>query len=89
MQNHRNGVLSIFLISSTRTIGPKKSPDLNPLAYNIWDKLAHHVKWNGVKYKTTFGELKCVVHKVSPDVVFESCPSWTNRLSQGNGSYLK
>ena len=37
-------------------------------------------------------ELKRTVRKVSPDVVFESCSSWFNRLyqlSQDKGSYLK
>jgi hypothetical protein len=32
------------------------------------------------------------VRKISLDVVFESCASWTNRLyrmSQGNGSYMR
>ena len=41
MQNHRNGVVSTFLVSSTRTIDPPNSPDLNPLDYSIWDELVH------------------------------------------------
>ena len=38
---------------------------------------------------TLISELNRAIRKVSPDVVFESCSSWTNRLYQGKGSYLK
>ena len=86
-------MLSTFFVPSTRTIGSPNSPDLNPLDYSIWYELAHQVNWNAVTSKTTLiNELKPVVRKVSPDVIFESCSSWTNRLyelSQGKGSYLK
>ena len=72
---------------------PPNSLDLNSLAYSIWDELVHQINWDAVTSKTTLvSELKPVVRKISPDVVFESCSSWTNRLyqlSQGNGSYLK
>lgn len=72
---------------------PPNSPDLNPLDYSIWDELAHQVNWDAVTSKTTLiSELKRAVRKVSSDVVFESCSSWTNRLyqlSQRKGSYLK
>ena len=37
---------------------------------------------------TLISELKRAVRQVSPDVVFESCSSWTNRLSEGD-SFLK
>ena len=48
------------------------NPDLNPLDYSIWDELAHQVNWNAVTSKTT-------LINISPDVVFESYSSWTNR----------
>ena len=51
------------------------------------------MNWDAVTSKTTLiSELKRAVRKVSPDVVFEGCSSWTNRLyqlSQGKGSFLK
>ena len=69
---------------------PPNSPALNSFDYSIWDELAHQVNWDAVMYKTTLiSELKRAVRKVSPDVVFESCSSWTNRLYQGKGGYLK
>ena len=90
MQNHRNDVLSTFLVSSTTTIDPPNSPDWNPLDYSICDKLAHQANRDAVTSKTTLiSGVKRAVHKVPPDIVFESCSSWTNRLSQGKGSYLK
>ncbi|CAF5147283.1 unnamed protein product [Rotaria magnacalcarata] len=73
--------------------GPPSSPDLNPLDYCIWDKLAHQVNWDAVTSKTTLiNEVKRAVRKVSLNVVFEICSSWTNRLyrlSQVKGSYLR
>ena len=73
VQNHRNGKVSTFLVSSTKTIGSSaNSPDLNPLDYSIWNELAHEVNWDTVTSKTTLiSELKPAVRKVSPDVVFE------------------
>ncbi|CAF5186576.1 unnamed protein product [Rotaria magnacalcarata] len=69
------------------------SPDLNPLDYCIWDEIAHQVHWDAVTSKTTLiNEMKRAVRKVSLDVVFESCSSWTNRLyrlSQVKGNYLR
>ena len=74
------GVLRAFLVSSTRTIDSLNSPELNPLDYSIWDELAHQVNWDAVTSKTTLiSELKPAVRKVSPDIVFESGSSWTNR----------
>ena len=35
---------------------------------------------------TLINELKRAVRKVSPDVAFQSCSSWTNRLPPGKGS---
>ncbi|CAF1260300.1 unnamed protein product [Rotaria magnacalcarata] len=72
---------------------PPSSPDLNPLNYCIWDELAHQVNWDAVTSKTTLiNEVKRAVRKVSLDVVFESCSSWTNRLyrlPQFKGNYLR
>ncbi|CAF5222457.1 unnamed protein product [Rotaria magnacalcarata] len=72
---------------------PPNSPDLNPLDYCIWDELAHQVNWETVRSKKTLiNEVKRAVRKVSVDVVFESCSSWTNRLyrlSQVKGNYLR
>ena len=72
---------------------PPNNLEWNPLDYSVWDELAHQVNWDEVTFKITLiSKLKCAVRKVSPDVVFESCSSWTNRLyqlSQGRGSYLK
>jgi transposase len=69
------------------------SPDLNPLDYCIWDEMANTVNWGLVTSKTTLiSELKRAVKRIRPDVVFESCRSWTNRLyrlSQGQGNYLQ
>ncbi|CAF1683322.1 unnamed protein product [Rotaria magnacalcarata] len=69
------------------------SPDLNPLDYCIWDELVHQVNWEAVKSKKTLiNKVKRAVRKVSADVVFESCSSWTNRLyrlSQVKGNYLR
>ncbi|CAF5172779.1 unnamed protein product, partial [Rotaria magnacalcarata] len=60
---------------------PPSSPVLNPLDCCIWDELAHQVNWDAVTSKTTLiHEVKRAVRKVSLDVVFESCSSWTYRL---------
>ena len=94
MQNHKNGAVSTFLVSPSRTIAPAPtiSPDLNPLDHGMWDKLAHQVNWDAVPSKTTLiSELEPVVGKASADVVFESCSSWSDRLyelSQGKESFL-
>ncbi|CAF4315010.1 unnamed protein product, partial [Rotaria magnacalcarata] len=72
---------------------PPSSPDLNPLDNCIWDELTYQVNWGAVTSKTTLvNEVKCAVRKVSLDVVFESCSSWTNRLyrlPQVKGNYLR
>ncbi|CAF4380380.1 unnamed protein product [Rotaria magnacalcarata] len=68
----------------------QECPDLNPLDYCIWDEPAHQVNWETVKSKKTLiNEVKRAVRKVSVDVVFESCSSWINRLSQVKGNYLR
>ena len=81
------------LIDKCHRPPPPNSPDLNPLDYSIWDELDHQVNWDAVTCKTTLiSELKCADRKVSPDVVFESYPPYTNRLYQffqGEGSDLK
>ena len=68
------------------------SPDLNPLDYCIWDELANTIKWDKVASKKTLVyELKRVAKEIRPDVIFESCDSWTtrlNRVSQNDGDYL-
>ena len=55
--------------------------------------LAQQLNWDSVTSKITLvKELKHAVRKVSLDIVFERCSSWTNRLyrlSQGKGHYLK
>ena len=57
---------------------PPNSPDLNPLDCSISNKLAHQVNCDAVTSKTTLiSEMKRAVRQVSPDVVFESCSSWT------------
>ena len=72
---------------------PPNSPDLNPLDYCVWNEIAPVSKWNAVtSKKTLIVALKRAVKKISNDVVFESCLSWTNRLyrmSQDKGNYLK
>ena len=72
---------------------PPNSADLNPLDYSIWNELAQKIKWDTVtSKKTLIAALKCSVHEISQNVVFESCSSWSNRLyrlSQGGGNYLK
>ncbi len=72
---------------------PPNSPDLNPLDYCIWNEFAQAIEWNAVTSKRTLiVAVKRAVKKISKDVVFESCSSWTNRLyrlSQGKGNYLR
>ena len=72
---------------------PPNSPDLNPLDYSIWDKLAHAVNWDRITSKNTLIiEVKQAVGKIRQQVVFESCASWTNRLyhiSQNDGDYFR
>jgi inhibitor of nuclear factor kappa-B kinase subunit alpha len=72
---------------------PPNSPDLNPLDYCIWNEFAQLINWDAVTSKTTLiSAVKRAVHKISQDVVFESCSSWTNRLyrlSQNKGNYLR
>ncbi|CAF2053503.1 unnamed protein product [Rotaria magnacalcarata] len=71
---------------------PPNSPDLNPLDYCIWDEFAGAINWDLVTSNTAFiNELKRSVKKIRPEVVFESCASWTNRLyrlKQANGNCL-
>jgi len=72
---------------------PPNSPDINPLDYCIWNEFAQLVEWHAVtSKKTLISALKRAVRKISQDVVFESCSSWTNRLyrlSQDKGNYLR
>ena len=72
---------------------PPNSPDLNPLDYSIWNELAQMINWERVTSKTSLIEqLKQGVKKIRPEVIFESCSSWTNRLyrmSENNGDYLR
>ncbi|CAF4679155.1 unnamed protein product [Rotaria socialis] len=72
---------------------PPNSPDLNPLDYCIWNEFAQLINWDAVTSKRTLiPALKRAVRKISQDVVFESCSSWTNRLyrlSQNRGNYLR
>ena len=71
---------------------PPNSPDLNSLDYCIWDEFARTINWDLVTSKTALiNELKRGVKKIRPEVVFESCASWTNRLyrlKQVNGNCL-
>lgn len=71
---------------------PPNSPDLNPLDYSIWDELAKAIEWDRVTSKTTLiDQLKVAVHLIRQEVVWESCASWTSRLSrvcQNGGDYL-
>ena len=60
---------------------PPNSLDLNPLGYCIWDEFARAINWDLLISKTVLiNELKRGVKKIRPEVVFESCASWTNRL---------
>ena len=72
---------------------PPNSPDLNPLDYCIWDELVQAIKWDKVASKTTLiDELRRASKKIRLDVVFESCDSWTTRLSrmaESEGDYLQ
>ena len=92
MKNHSNGVprISSFI---DKDHWPLNSPDLNPLDYCVWNEIAQAIKWNAVtSKKALIVALKRAVKKISNDVVFESCLSWTNRLyrmSQDKGYYLK
>ena len=71
---------------------PANSPDLNPLDYCIWDELAHAINWDQVATKQTLiDELRRAVKKIRPDVVYESCHSWTMRLHRvatNDGNYV-
>lgn len=72
---------------------PPNSPDLNPLDYCIWDELGRNINWGKISTKKTMiDQIKLAVKKIRPEVVLESCASWTNRLyrmSQKNGEYLR
>ena len=69
------------------------SLDLNPLDYFIWDELACAMDSNKITSKRTLiDKLKRAPKKVRANVVFESCNSWTARLSKISklgGNYLK
>ena len=71
---------------------PPNSPDLNPLDYCIWNEFAGAINWDLVtSKKTLIDQLKLAVKKIRPEVVFESCSSWTNRLyrlKESQGNYL-
>ncbi|CAF1552944.1 unnamed protein product [Adineta ricciae] len=57
---------------------PPKSPDFNPLDYSILDEFAPVIYCDKVKCKKTLiEEPKRSVKKIRPEVVFESCTSWT------------
>ena len=69
------------------------SPDLNQLDYSIWDEVASRINWKKITSKKTliYG-LKLPVHRIHSEVVFESCSSWTirlSRLSTNNGEYIR
>ena len=72
---------------------PPNSPDLNPMDYCIWNELALAIRWKKVtSKKTLISELKRAVKTIRPNVILESCASWTNRLyrmSKNNGEYLR
>jgi hypothetical protein len=67
-------------------------PDLNPLDYCIWNELAKVINWGKVtSKKTLIDRLHRAEKKIRPDVVFESCNSWTRRLNlvaRNDGSFL-
>ncbi|CAF5049630.1 unnamed protein product [Rotaria magnacalcarata] len=71
---------------------PPNSPDLNPLDYSIWDKLANSINWNTVQSKTTLiQQINSSFKNIRESVVFEGCASFTNRLyrlCQNDGNYL-
>jgi len=71
---------------------PANSPDLNPLDYCIWDELAKAMDWHQItSKKDLIEELKRATKKVRPEIVFESCNSWTSRLlkvATNDGNYL-
>ena len=71
---------------------PPNSPDLNVLDYCIWGEFARAINGDLVTSNTALiNELKRAVKKIRPEVVFESCASWTNRLyrlKQSNGKCL-
>ena len=71
---------------------PPNSPDLNPLAYSIWDEFVKVMDWNKVKSKVTrIQQLKSSLKKIRESVIVEICTSSTNRLyrmSQNDGNYL-
>ena len=71
---------------------PADSPNLNPLDYSIWDEVASRINWKKItSKKTLIYELKRAVHRIRSQVVFESCSSWTfrlSRLSTNNGECI-
>ena len=82
-----------FLSFIDKNHWPPNSSDLNLLDYCVLNEIAQVIKWNAVTSKMTLiMALKRAVKKISNDVVFGSCLSWTHRLyrmSQDKGNYLK
>ena len=71
---------------------PANSPNLNTLDYCIWDELAHAINWDQVATKQTLiVELRRAVKKIRPDIVYESCHSWTmslHRVATNDGNHV-
>lgn len=70
---------------------PPNSPDLNPLDYSIWEEYVQAMDWSKVFNKATLkSELKRAVKKIRPEVILETCNSWTirlNRVCKNGGDY--
>ncbi|CAF1206991.1 unnamed protein product [Didymodactylos carnosus] len=71
---------------------PPNSPDLSPLDYSIWSEFVQQINWSAARSKESLiEELKRVVKKIRPEIVLQSCESWTkrlHRLKKINGGYL-
>lgn len=60
---------------------PANSPDLNPMDYCIWNEVAQGIRWDRVSSKPTLlAEIKRSARSVRPQVILESCNTWTKRL---------
>ena len=86
-QKTQEGCRSHLPLFIDKDYWPPNSSDLNPLDYCIRNEFAGTINRDLVRSKVTLiNQLKLSLKKIHPEVVVESCISWTNRLKQVNGN---